>query len=169
SILEESEDGVSKVISAFIPIILGGVANKSSDSKVMAKVMNLVNSTPTSGGILDNLASILGSDSGSLKSVFCDKDTEPQTSGFLNSLFGNKQNDIAEKVAHSSGIKNTSAEAIMDMVATLVIGYFAKSKQSITGINSLLSTQKNNIMAAYPSGLNLDFGKMDKEGERAAE
>lgn len=137
--LGESESNTMKAISASISTLLGGLLHKSHDFGTMDSVMGLINNTPNSAQILENLPSEL-SGSGS---------------GLLGLLFGNRQDTVADGIAGNSSVKSSSAHSLMAMVASLVMGYFAKSGLTVSGITNLLNSQKESILAAVPSGLNL--------------
>ncbi len=143
SALGEPEGGVSKAVSAAIPTLLTGLVNKSSDSSAMGSVMNLITESGAGGGsILSSLPSLL---SGSSDSGIGGK--------LLGSLFGDKVSSITNMISGASGVSGGTMSSILGMVGPMIIGHFAKTGVSASGLSSLLSSEKNNILAAAPAGL----------------
>ena len=151
TMLNESESGVYKGVSAAIPTLLIGLVYKSNDSSTMQSVMNLINDTSLhSGDVLSNLPSLL---------VGYENTTALNTGSKLMALlFKNKQSDTSEVIARTSSIKESSAASLLGMAAPLVLSYFAKSGMTLNSLKSLLSSQKENILSAAPSGLNFGVG-----------
>lgn len=143
--LGESESGVSSAISSALPTLLGGLLNKSGDSSVMGSVMDLVTkSSADSGGILSNLGGLLsGGNSGA----------SGLGSSLLSLLFGGKLGGVTDLIAGASGIKSSSAGSLLGMAAPLLLGHLGKSGTTLSGLTSLLSSQKDSILSAAPAGL----------------
>lgn len=77
--------------------------------------------------------------------------------GLFSSLFGSKADAVNGLISNFSGIKSSSAGALMSMALPAVLGLLGKNTTGgASGIASLLSSQKENIAAAVPSGLHLD-------------
>jgi OmpA-OmpF porin, OOP family len=144
SMLGESEGGVQKGMAAIVPTLLSGLVNKSGDSGVMGSVMNLISDNKSnSEGILSNVSGLLSNDS-------------PATgigSNFLGMLFGDKQSGIGNLISSVSGIKGSSATSLMGMAAPLLLSHFGKSGTTLSGLTSMLSSQKESILSAAPAGL----------------
>jgi len=144
SMLGESESGVSKAVSAALPSLLGGLLNKSGDSNVMGSVMDLVTkSSGDSGGILSNLGGLLGGGDSAASGI---------GSNLLSLLFGNKLSGIADMIAGASGIKSSSASSLLGMAAPMLLGHLGKSGTTLSGLTSMLSSQKESILSAAPAG-----------------
>jgi OmpA-OmpF porin, OOP family len=56
-------------------------------------------------------------------------------------------------IAGASGVKSTSVTSLLGMAAPMLLGYLGKSGTSLSGLTSMLSSQKDSILAAAPSGL----------------
>lgn len=151
TLLGESESGVHKGVSASIPTLLSGLVHKSSDSSTMESVMNLINdNSSNSGDVLSNPTSLL---TGSGNYTALDSGSK-----LMALLFKNKQSDTAEVIARSAGIKESSAASLLGMAAPLLLSYFAKSGMTVSSLRNMLTSQKENILSAAPSGLNIGFG-----------
>lgn len=149
SYLGESESGVAKAISGILPSVLGGLVNKVSDNDGAGAVAQMTQESHSSG-ILDNLGGFLGNDNSSLLS---------KGAGLLNSLFGGKLDGLTGLISNFAGVKSSSVSSLMSMAAPAVLGMIGKhastSNMGASGIASLLNSQKDNIAAAMPAGLNL--------------
>jgi OmpA-OmpF porin, OOP family len=146
SYLGESETGVSKAMSGILPTVFSGLLNTSSTHEGAGTLSQMVDEQKSSG-VLDNLGGFLGNDSGSLLS---------KGAGLLGGLFGNKLNGITSLISNFSGLKSSSASSLLSMALPAVLGLIGKhSTGGASGIASLLSSQKDNIAAAMPAGLNL--------------
>lgn len=151
TMLGESESGVYKGVSASIPTLLSGLVHKSNDSSTMESVMNLINENSSNyDNVLSNLPSLL---TGYGNSTALDSGSK-----LMALLFKNKQSDTTDVIARTSGIKESSAASLLGMAAPMLLSYFAKSGMTLSSLKSLLSSQKENILSAAPSGLNLGFG-----------
>jgi outer membrane protein OmpA-like peptidoglycan-associated protein len=151
TMLGESESGVYKGVSASIPTLLSGLVHKSNDSSTMESVMNLINENSSNyDNVLSNLPSLL---TGYGNSTALDSGSK-----LMALLFKNKQSDTTDVIARTSGIKDSSAASLLGMAAPMLLSYFAKSGMTLSSLKSLLSSQKENILSAAPSGLNLGFG-----------
>ncbi|MBK7308115.1 MAG: DUF937 domain-containing protein [Chitinophagaceae bacterium] len=149
SYLGESESGVAKAISGILPSVLGGLVNKASDNDGAGVVAKMAQESHSSG-ILGNLEGFLGNDGGSLMN---------KGAGILSGLFGGKLDGLSGLISNFSGLKSSSVSSLMSMAAPAVLGMIGKhasnSNLGASGIASLLNSQKDNIAAAMPAGLNL--------------
>lgn len=144
SMLGESEGGITKGIAAVFPTLLSGLLNKTGDSGAMGSIMSLISDNQSSSaGVLSNVAGLLSSNSAA----------SGVGASLLGTLFGNNQSKITDLISNVSGIKGSSASSLMGLAAPLLVSHFAKSNTSLSGLTSLLSSQKSNILAAAPLGL----------------
>jgi OmpA-OmpF porin, OOP family len=142
--LGESENGITKAVSAAIPSLLNGLLNKSNDSGVMGSVMDLVSKQSAgSEGVLTNLSGLLSGDSAS----------SSLSTSLLGSLFGNKVSGITDLIAGVSGVKSSSVTSLLGMAAPMLLSHLGKLGLSVSGLTSLLSSEKESILSAAPAGL----------------
>src|SRR5690606_38310935 len=75
------------------------------------------------------------------------------------SLFGNRFDNISSLISGCSGIKQSSASSLLNMVAPAALAglnkYAVEHNLGASGIASFLFAQKDNILSAIPSGLNI--------------
>ena len=81
--------------------------------------------------------------------------------GLLSSLFGGSMfNTVAGAVGKYAGVGEGTSKSLLGMLAPLVLGSVAQQQRQsgldANGLSSFLSSQKDNIVAAMPSG----FGNM---------
>ncbi|NIF06750.1 OmpA family protein [Chryseobacterium sp. Tr-659] len=140
----ESESGISKAIGGLLPAVVGGLANNADHPGVV----DAITKAPSSG-ILGNL---LGGSS-----------SNPIITNLLSSLFGDKIGGLVNSIASFSGISNTSAGSLLNLVTGATVGtvgkYAADNNLGASGISSLLNDQKGIISSLLPAGLSLaSFG-----------
>ena len=147
--LGESESGVAKAIGGILPSVLGGLVSKASDNDGAGAVAQMAQESHASG-ITGNLSSFLGNDAGGLLN---------KGAGMLSGLFGGKLDGLTGLLSNFAGVKSSSVSSLLSMAAPAVLGMIGKhasdNNMSAGGIASLLSSQKDNIAAAMPAGLNL--------------
>lgn len=151
SSLGESEGGISKALSAIIPSVIGGLADKASSTEGANAVAKMATEQNESG-ILNSIGSFLHHDSNS--------DLLSKSSGIISSLFGGGQsNMLTSLISNFSGIKSSSVGSLLSMAVPTVLGllgrHTAENNISAGGLGSLLSSQKSAAMSALPAGFNL--------------
>ena len=147
--LGESESGVAKAIGGILPSVLGGLVSKATDNDGAGAVAQMAQESHASG-ISGNLSNFIGNDAGGLLN---------KGAGMLSGLFGGKLDGLTGLLSNFAGVKSSSVSSLLSMAAPAVLGMIGKhasdNNMSAGGIASLLSSQKDNIAAAMPAGLNL--------------
>jgi OmpA-OmpF porin, OOP family len=162
SMLGESETGVNKAMGGIVPTVLSGLLSKSSSGDGASGILNMAKEAAGSG-ILGNLGGLLGGGGGTASTIL----------NMAGGLFGDKLGGIGKLISGFSGIKESSASSLLSMAAPAALGFLGKhasdNNLNASGLASLLSSQKDNIMSAMPAGLNLsslgigDMGAKVKE------
>lgn len=146
SLFGENESNVQKAVGGIVPSVLAGVLNKAGSGDVQG-ILNMARDAAGSG-ILGNLGGLLGG--GSLLGKGAD---------FLKGLFGDKTGNVAGAISNFAGIKESSASSLLSLAAPAALGVLGKhaadSNLSAGGLLSFLNSQKDSILNALPSGLNL--------------
>lgn len=164
SFLGESEGSTHKAISGILPVILSGLVNKSSTSHG-ANEIAAMSAEQHHAGLLDNIGNFFGSDNTDLLN---------KGTNILGSIFGDKSKGITSLISNFSGIKSSSSGSLLGMAAPLILGFLGKhaveNNMNAGGLASLLSSQKDTISNAIPSGLNLSsvLGSAGGEVKHAA-
>jgi len=149
SIYGENETGIAKAISCIAPTILAGVLEKSGDSHSIDKIFDLLNGADS--GIANQLSSLIGD------STQVQKETRETTLQLFDLIFGAKVPAITNAVAAFSGVKQTSATALLGIGTPLMMGLL-QQKIKDEGLNSstlvrYLLSQKPIFMSVLPSGI----------------
>ena len=145
--LGESESGVTKAISGILPTVLSSLVNKTATHEGAGTVADMVEENHSSG-ILNNLGGFFGNDNGGLLN---------KGAHLLSGLFGGNSNTVTNLISNFAGVKTSSASSLLSMAVPAVLGLLGKhtSGSGASGIAALLNSQKDNITAAIPAGLNL--------------
>jgi len=143
----ETEGGIQKALSGAIPAVLAGLLNKAGTSDGAASILNMSKDAAGSG-MLGNLLNFTGNSS-----------ILNQGFDWLKKLFGDKVGNVTSMIAGFAGIRESSASTLLSAAAPAALGTLGKqvtqNNLSVSGLTSLLATQKDSILNALPSGLNL--------------
>lgn len=149
SFLGESESGVGKAVSGILPVLLGGLADKSSTSEGAETVARLAGEEQQAG-IIENLSGFFGGDTEGLVN---------KGSSFLSGIFGDKVSGLTSVLSNFSGIKSASVSSLFGLLSPVILGFLGKHAKennlNAGGLAGLLSSQQDNIGRAIPVGLNL--------------
>ncbi|MGL4630405.1 MAG: DUF937 domain-containing protein [Leadbetterella sp.] len=151
--LGEDSSVVTKALGAAAPALMGGVINSASSQGGLSSLMGLLNNSDDS--MLDNLGGMLGDS---------DKSSGLMSagSGILSSLLGDKLGGIVGAVSSFSGLSSGSTSSIFSFLAPMVMGILGKKVKSdglgIAGLGDLLTSQKDIVAKALPSGLGSILG-----------
>jgi OmpA-OmpF porin, OOP family len=168
SFLGESDSAVGKAISGILPSVLGGLISKSSTDNAGATEVFNMSKEANSSGFMSNLGDIF-SDGGGLLSI---------GSGLVKSIFGSKADGIIDSIAGFAGVKKSSANSLMSMIAPVALstlGNHAKTNNlNSSGLLNLLSSQKSSILNMLPDGLSslagmVGLGKISNSVSSASE
>lgn len=138
--LGESESGISKAIGGLLPAVLGGLADNADKPGVLDAITGAASS-----GLLGNLLG--GSSNNSIISTL------------LSSIFGDKIGGIVNLISNYSGVSNSSASSLLNLVTGATIGsvgkYATDNNLDSSGITNLLGEQKGLVSSLLPAGLSL--------------
>jgi hypothetical protein len=150
SMLGDSEPAVSKGMGAVFPVLLGSLANRSSDSAFASTLFNLVRDPANDGSLLGNVASLLSPGAASSPMMALG-------GKLLSALFGNNLSSLGGSLAGYSGVKPSSASSMLSFAAPLVLSMLGKAVKSgnlnVGSLVSLLTGQKGAYAAALPGPL----------------
>jgi OmpA-OmpF porin, OOP family len=153
SSLGESEGGISKVISAAIPSLIGTIADKASSHEGANSVLSMA-SEQNDSGILGALGGFLGGDDNSNSLL-------SKGSGIISSLFGNggQSNMLTTLISSFAGVKGSTVGTILSMAAPAILGLVGKhtkdNNMSASSMASMLGEQKKSAMSMLPAGFSL--------------
>ena len=145
----ENSDKTQSVVEGAIPALLGGFMDKASTGEGAGALFDAVNSQDDS--ILDNLSGMIGSDN---------KTSLIESGGSaLGSLFGSSgASGLVSAISGSSGMSAGGTSTVVSMLAPMVMGTIKRfmsggDSNDASGLATMLTSQKDNIAGAMPSGL----------------
>lgn len=143
SVLGENTSGVSKALTAIIPTSLAGILNKATSS------------TEGANNVFDAARNSVQTVTGD--TALTSNENIEKGSSLVSNLFGGNQSGILGSIAGYAGIKESSASSLMSMALPAIMGILGKHAEqnnlSASGLSGFLSSQKDHIMQALPSGL----------------
>ena len=146
--LGENESMVRKGLDAVIPLSLAGMVQKSEGGNTES-LLSLAR-TAFSSGILDNLAGTFSHQGGGIPSI---------SPTLISGVFGDKFGAIANMISSTTGLKGASTSSLIGSVIPLALGLLGKhasDNHSTPGaIGDLLRSQKNTILSAVPTDINI--------------
>ncbi|AOW19459.1 DUF937 domain-containing protein [Urechidicola croceus] len=128
----QDESKTSTALNAALPLILGAMKNNASSPDGAAGLLKALGNDKHSGGILDNLGSILGGSG-------VDEDVLQDGAGILGHVFKGKEQNVAQAVSKTSGIDLGSAMNILKVAGPLVMGALGKEtrQQGVSDSNGI--------------------------------
>lgn len=159
--LSESESGVSKAISAFIPLILGGLISKKDENVgLLSQIKDLGKMLPLSSLSTQSLTN------------------SPLLDRLISTVLGGKQAGVVSKIAEFAGIKDSSASSLLNLAGAAGLGgvgkYAVDNNLSDHDLSDLLGSFKTRLAGLLPAGLSLGalglgglgnlFGDIKEEG-----
>jgi Bacterial protein of unknown function (DUF937) len=137
-----------KTIQAAVPALLAALISLVSKPQGATKLKDVV--AKQEPGILSNLANVIG-ESG--QKAFTDKGTSA-----LNSLLGGTTvSALASALGQYSGIGEGSSKGFLGLLGPAVLGMLGQEQRDrgldASGLARLLTSQKDSVMDAMPSGL----------------
>jgi outer membrane protein OmpA-like peptidoglycan-associated protein len=147
STLGESDAAIRK--GGAFPVLLSGLASRTSDAGFAGSLFDLVCSPANDGKVLDDVGSLLGSGTSSAMMDLGGR--------LLDMLFGGNATSLASALAGYAGTKASTGTTLLNMAAPLVLAVLGTQTRS-EGLNasslaSLLLAQKDSFAAALPGPL----------------
>jgi hypothetical protein len=143
-----------KAIGAAIPALLASLGNAVSKPGGERQLANALSQQPA--GVLDNLMSVI---SGSGQKWLGEKRLFVESgSSLLSGLLASSTLDsLTNAVGKFAGVGEGASKSLLGMLGPLVLGALGQQQRSAgldaSGIANLLTSQKQQIAAAIPSGL----------------
>ncbi len=140
--LGERKSGISKAISAIIPISLIGILKKAtSDTDGSKSIFNIAKES--SSGLVQ---------SPTLSSF---QNQESKGKNILTHLFGDSQTNIVDSISQFADIKDSSSSSLLNMAMPVILGLIGKQSQqnnfTPNDLTNSISSQKDNILDAMPN------------------
>lgn len=149
--LGESEGATSSALSALLPAVLGGMAQKASNLDGAKSLLSLVGGSNVDTGILGNLGALFGGGGAKANALMGVGST------LLSSLFGNKVGGLASALASMAGIKSSAATSLMSLAAPVAFSaikkYVVDNKLDASALMNLFGGQAKTLQGAVDSRL----------------
>jgi outer membrane protein OmpA-like peptidoglycan-associated protein len=164
NILGESSDSAQRALEAILPSLMGSMIQKGASEEGAAGLLDFISKGNHDGGILDNLGDLLGGGADALGGLLS------SGGGILKYLVGDKLGSLLDLISGSSGMKTSSANSLIKMVAPLLMGfvgrYIKKNGLNAGSLIDLLLGQREFVSKAAPSGISdlLGFAGLSKLG-----
>ena len=155
--LGESSDSISKALSAIIPAGFAGILNKAtSGSDSAGSILNMAKEAAAQIPYSANF--------GSLSNL----QNTTAASNISSNIFGTNQSGITGLISGFAGIKDSATSSLMSMSLPVILGLLGKhavqNNMSPSGLSGFLSSQKDHILNAFPSGLSSLAGMLGLGG-----
>jgi OmpA-OmpF porin, OOP family len=146
----ESEAAVSKGFTALVPTLLASIADRSSDSSFMSRLVSLATNTASDTDFVappSRLSQDAAVESGS------------GITGWLSGLWsGGGVSAISNEVARYAGLRASSAASLLSLGGPLVLGYLGRLMRSdnldASKLAQRLQSERGALTAAMPAGFN---------------
>ena len=136
-----NKNEASTAVNVAVPAILAGLT-KNAQSKEGAESLNKALESKHDGSLLDNLASLLKSQSGAI---------EQDGNGILGHIFGNNLSAVEKGVAKQSGLSLAQVGPLLSMLAPIVMAFVGKQKQQSKTAAGGLDTLLGGLLGATGS------------------
>jgi OmpA-OmpF porin, OOP family len=145
--LGESETAVAKGLQGGAAALLGGIANRATDTSFLSQILSLVNSGGGAAGILGSLGAMAAGGSNPGLADIGGK--------LLNMVLGSNQNAVTSALGQATGLKGSSASSLLSMAGPLVLGLLGKQVAGggVSSLASMLSSEAGSIKNLLPGGL----------------
>ena len=147
SALRLDRSAAHKAISAAVPALLAAIAGAAARPGGASRLLDAVSAQDP--GVLTNFKSLDGSGY---------KGLAEQGSGLLASLLGTStQSELTKAAGKFAGLSEGPTSQLLGLLSPIVMGTLGKQQAAsgldASGLANLLSSQRDNISAALPSGL----------------
>lgn len=162
--LGESEQAVSRGLTASFASVLGGLVSRVGEPGSMRKVFDLVSSPNNDTRLLESPGGLKADTISSLMEAGGTASAIGQLGSRLTTLLFNGQTaDAAEAVSRHSSLRFESAAKLLSLAAPLVLSMLGRrvreGKLDLAGFANLLVSQKDDILRAAPAGITNLFGR----------
>lgn len=149
-----NKTATQKAIVAAIPGLLGALISYVSKPQGAAKLNDVIGKQEP--GLLSSLANVVG---GSGQKALID-----QGSNALTSLLGRKMlSGLSSAVGQYAGIEESGSKNLMGLLGPVVLGVLGHEQRDrgldASGLANLLTSQKDTVQAALPSGFSKYLGQ----------
>ncbi len=154
-----SETAANSAVQIAVPLILSALARNASEPQGAESLHEAI-SKDHDGSILDNLMGYLGN---------------PQSAngaGILGHVFGSQQPTLENNLAQATGMDQSSAGSMLEMLAPIVMGALGKERQEKgldpSDLSNLLGSQQQQAETDAPDLMGLLGSMLDQNQDGSA-
>jgi len=145
----ESEAAISKGFTAVVPTLLASIADRSTDTGFMSRLVSLATNTASEGDFLTRSPKAV-SEGTALESG-------SGIGGWLSGVWsGGSASAITNAIARYAGVRASSASSLLSLGGPLVLGYLGRLMRSdnLDGpkLAQRLQAERGSLTAALPAG-----------------
>lgn len=152
------DNTASQAVSAALPMLIGALANNSSQSGGAQALASALD-RDHDGGILDDVVGFLGQGSQS----------SGLGAGILKHILGGRQGNAENALGKVAGLNSGQAGQLLSMLAPLVMGALAKQKQSggldAGALAGMLAGDRQRVERAQPQAGSFLQSVIDRDGD----
>ncbi len=150
NLLGEKEEKVKTAIEGLIPTFVGGLMKRASNEAGATTLMNVVKKGNHDGSIIEQLDDLLKNKENFAGFV-------EKGNSVVSMLLPDKKSSIATMISQFAGVRNSSATALLSVVAPLVVGKLGKlvTSQGLdkTGLANIILDQRSSLLDETPENL----------------
>ncbi|MCC3152210.1 OmpA family protein [Hymenobacter sp. BT770] len=162
--LGENQGGVSKGLSAALPLVLAGLIQKVGGGDGAQSVFSMAQTAYQQHG------SSLGAPTGLLGMLSGSNAGSPQAGNMLTSIFGGQASNLATPLSSHAGISSGSASSLLSLagmaVPALLGRHIKQNNLNASSMGSMLIGLKDQVMAMLPSGMGALLGGLGAAASR---
>jgi OmpA-OmpF porin, OOP family len=150
----ESEAAVSKGFTAVVPALLGLIANRSSDTGFMSRLVSLAGNTTSDPDVLARSPRALRADDAGI-------DSGTGIGAWLSGLLPGGSGGLSamtNSLSRFAGMRASSASSLLSIAGPLVLGYIGRMMKSdnldMPKLAKRLEAERGTFAAALPAGFN---------------
>ena len=150
NILGEKEEKVKIALEGLVPTFVGGLMKRASNEAGATTLLNVVKKSNKDGNIVEELDLLLKNKESF--AVFVEKGNS-----LVSMLLPDKKSSIATMISQFAGVRNSSATALLSVVAPLVVGKLGSliTSQGLdkTGLANVILDQRSILLDETPESL----------------
>ena len=150
NLLGEKEEKVILAIEGLIPTLVGGLMKRATNETGATTLINVVKKGNHDGSVIEKLDDLLKNKESFANFV-------EGGNGIVSMLLPDKKSSIVAMIAQFAGVRNSSATALLSVVALLVVGKLGKLviSQGLdkTGLANIILSQKSILLDETPEDL----------------
>lgn len=150
NILGEKEEKVKTALEGLIPTVVGGLMKRAANEAGATTLMNVVKKGNHDGSIIEQLDDLLKN-----KESFAG--LVEKGNSVVSMLLPDKKSSIATMISQFAGVRNSTATALLSVVAPLVVGKLGKlvTLQGLdkNGLANIILDQKSILLDETPEDL----------------